>query len=93
MTDGPLGFNDLTRVLDMRPGASGLYEVDDGRVQARYDIGTTTIYVGTAALGAAASAASWTIRKITLSGGNPTQSQWTALRTAVWNNRATETYT
>ena len=42
---------------------------------------------------AATSAASWTIKKIGLdAGGNPTYSQSTNIRSAVWNNRATETY-
>lgn len=61
-------------------------------VLTRYDIGTSTIYIGTAARGTAATAAGWTIRRITLVSGNPTISEWTNAGTAIWDNRAVETY-
>ena len=56
-----------------------------------YDIGTTEIYIGTAALGSATSAPVWLIKKTTLSGGNPTQTQWSS-NTAIWDNRTLEVY-
>lgn len=84
---------DLVRVLPVRPLAAGRFEAASTNVQQRFDIGTAAIYVGEAAKGAAASAAVWTIKKVTLDGsGNPTQVQWSADRLAVWNNRTSETY-
>lgn len=84
---------DLVRVLPVRPLAGGSYEAAAAGVQQRFDIGSSTIFVGEAAKGAAASAAVWTIKKISLdSAGNPTQVQWSADRSAVWNNRTTENY-
>lgn len=62
------------------------------RVKKRYDIGATLIYIGTAALGTADAAASWTIKRITLSAGSPTTAQWTAESAAIWANRATEAF-
>jgi hypothetical protein len=59
----------------------------------RFDIGTTAIYVGYAAIGAADADRAWTIKKVTLSSGNPTGVTWTAETAAVWNDRTTETYT
>lgn len=49
-------------------------------------------YIGYAQQGSDPAAGVWTIRRITLSSGSPTESQWTAKGVAVWNNRATETY-
>lgn len=56
-----------------------------------YDIGDTVIYVGTAPLGTATSAAAWLIKKVTLSGGNPTLTQWSS-NNAVWDDRASISY-
>jgi len=56
-----------------------------------YDIGDTVIYVGSAVLGTLTSAAAWRIKRTYLVGGNPTITQWTS-STAVWDNRATETF-
>lgn len=84
---------DLVRVLPVRPLAGGMFEPSAANVQQRFDIGSSSIFVGEAAQGAAASSAVWTIKKVTLdSSGNPTQVQWSADRSAVWNNRTTETY-
>lgn len=57
-----------------------------------YDIGTTTIYFGTAPQGTALSAGAWLIKKTTLVDGLPTLVQWSSL-TAIWDNRASESYT
>jgi len=56
-----------------------------------YDIGDTVIYIGTAELGSATSAAVWEIKRITLVAGEPTFTEWSS-STAIWNNRASETY-
>lgn len=65
----------------------------DGRLQRAFEFGTTTIYMGYADIGVAQSATGWTIKKLTLDGsGNPTSEKWTAVGTATWNNRASETY-
>lgn len=58
----------------------------------RFDIGETTIYVGYAPRGTATSSAAWKIKKVDLTDGAPTATRWTA-PTAVWDDRATETYT
>lgn len=59
----------------------------------RYDIQPTVIYVGYAAIGALDASAAWTIKRISFTSGNPTSTKWTAETAAVWNNRASETYT
>jgi hypothetical protein len=82
---------DLTRgVHSVHDGNGGFRP--DGRVQRRYDIQADTIYVGTSPLGTDPTGTGWTIKKITLSSGNPTASQWTSVGTAVWNNRTSESY-
>lgn len=84
---------DLLKVLPVQYVGGGQFDLDTGRDQRRYDFTASAIYVGAAPAGAATSAASWTIKKIGLdAGGNPTYSQSTNIRSAVWNNRATETY-
>lgn len=70
---------------------------DERRVVTRYDIGTSTIYVGQAdyvdhITAPADATAAWTIRKITLVSGNPTKSEWTNPGAAIWTNRASESY-
>jgi len=84
---------DLVRVMEVRPAAGGTFEHDDGRQKRQYDIGTSTIYVGYALKGTATSAASWTIKKIALTSGNPTSTTWTAEQAAIWDNRTIEAYT
>lgn len=65
----------------------------DLRVKQLFDIQTTVIYVGRAALGTASSASAWTIKKTVLDVlGNPTSTTWTST-TAVWDNRTSEVYT
>lgn len=56
-----------------------------------YDIGDPIIYIGTALMGTAPTSASWLIKKITLSGGNPVSTQWSTT-SAIWDNRLLETY-
>ena len=86
-------LGDLVRVTSYKQVGGGQFDLDDGRDQRRYDFTASAIYVGAAPAGAATSAASWTIKKIGLdAGGNPTYTQSTGIQTAVWNNRATETY-
>lgn len=73
-------------VLETQP-----VSIQETTVKAVYDIGDTVIYIGTALLGTATSSASWLIKKTTLSGGNPTQTQWSS-NTAIWDNRISESY-
>ncbi len=67
----------------------------DANTAKRYDIGTSFIYVGEAAPGVAESSAGWRIKRVTLVSGTPTDTKYAAAgaMTAVWNNRASETYT
>lgn len=53
----------------------------------------TTIYTGYAAPGTADSAAAWTIQRIVFTGATAIDETWTTVGTAVWDNRASETYT
>lgn len=70
---------------------------DERRVVTRYDIGTSTIYVGQAdyvdhITAPAESDTVWTIRKITLVSGSPTKSEWTNPGSTSWTARAAGTY-
>lgn len=65
----------------------------DPAYQRRFDISDTVTYTGRAAHGVASSAPGWTIMRTTLVAGVPTTETWTGVGTAVWDNRATETYT
>ncbi len=66
--------------------------VSDEIAQRRIDIQPTVIYVGTAARGEPTSAMAWRIKRIDLDGdGNPTVIQWSEMM-AVWDDRATTTY-
>lgn len=86
---------DLVRTLDVRPaGTGGQYELNDGRLQNAYDFTPSAIYVGSAPLGALTSAAAWTIKRIELdTAGNPISTTWTAIRSAIWDDHLTESYT
>lgn len=62
--------------------------------QRLYDFTSTpsTIYIGWADLGAAASAAAWTINRIQLDAAqNPSAIQWSAIN-SVWNDRLIISY-
>lgn len=84
---------DGDRTIALRAVKDG-WEPDDKRTVKRFDIGATAIYAGEAASGTATAAAAWTIKKISLDGsGNPTSITMTAIRSAVWDNRTTESYT
>lgn len=86
-------LRDLPRTALMRPGDGGHYELDDGRLQSAYDFTSSAIYVGSAPLGTLTSAAAWTIKHIGLdTAGNPTTTTWTDIRSAVWDDRLTESY-
>lgn len=70
---------------------------DGRRAPQRIDITPTVIYVGYAdykndGVAPTAAAAGWTIKKITLTGGNPTNIEWSGEGQAIWDNRSTETY-
>lgn len=66
----------------------------DVRYQKRYDIQSDVIYTGFAPNALATNATGWTIKRVQLDvSGNPTAEQWTGDGSAVWDNRATETYT
>lgn len=59
----------------------------------RIDMGTTYDYIGYAELGALASDPVWTIKRITKNvDGDPESIEWTTEASAVWDDRATETY-
>ena len=66
--------------------------------QTQYDLaGTDYLYVGYAdplpdGTARTTAEAVWTIRRITLTAGSPTASQWTAKGQAVWDNRVSESY-
>lgn len=73
--------------LDSRIGST------DGRIQRAFEFGTSVIYIGYAEVGLAQSAVGWTIKKLDLdASGNPISEKWTAVGTAIWNNRLSETY-
>jgi hypothetical protein len=58
-----------------------------------YDIQTTVIYTGFAMTGTATSSVGWTIKRNLFDiDGNPTSEMWTADDAAVWDDRATESY-
>jgi hypothetical protein len=85
---------DLVRTLEFRDLGGGQYGPVDEREQRAYDFTSSAIYVGAAPAGAATSAATWTIKKIGLdASGNPISTLHTDLFAAVWDDRATETYT
>ena len=65
----------------------------DNTPTQRLDIQADVIYVGYSTRDGDPAVREWTIKKITLVGGNPTLVQWTAETAAVWDDRATETYT
>lgn len=70
---------------------------DDKRTVTRYDIGSTAIYVGyanylTDGTAPADASPSWTIKKITLTNGSPTKTEWTSPGGGTWTNRASESY-
>ena len=86
-------FRDIDQVVLVRPTDGGQYEPDDGRLKSTYDFTPTAIYVGSASLGALTSAAAWTIKRIGLdTAGNPTTTMWTDIRSGVWDDRLTESY-
>lgn len=65
----------------------------DGRQQKAYDFQDTVLYFGYADFGVLTSESTWTIKKLDLdTNGNPLAEQWTAVESAVWDDRLTETY-
>jgi hypothetical protein len=82
----------LGTTLSTVPAAAG-YAPDDQTVRM-YDLTSdpNNLYIGYGTQGADPTKAVWTIRRIALSSGSPTQSNWTAKGAAVWTNRATESY-
>lgn len=63
------------------------------RWKKRFDIQSTVSYVGYAPNGTATSSSGWTIKKTTFDlSGNPIEETWTTENTAVWDNRASESY-
>ncbi len=62
-------------------------------VTKRYDLADPDVmYIGEAPYGSQDSQAVWTIRRIMLVAGNPTEEMVTSENSAVWDNRTTETY-
>lgn len=79
------------RELVLRP-AGALYAPED-QITTLFDLSSTTaLYIGYGPQGSDPAQPQWTIRKITLTSGSPTASNWTAKGAAVWANRTTETY-
>lgn len=74
------------------PAGNG-YTALDGSTTL-YDLSSdpNNLYIGYGTQGADPSGPGWTIRRIALTGGSPSNSQWTAKGAAVWNNRASESY-
>lgn len=65
----------------------------DGRQQKAYDFSDTVMYFGYADFGVLTTQPLWTIKKIDLdSNGNPQTEQWTAVESATWVSRSSETY-
>ncbi len=58
----------------------------------RYDITDTVIYTGIANQGTAENAVGWTITKTEFTAGDPTSKTQTKTESAIWDNRALETY-
>lgn len=72
--------------------ANQIATVSAPQQQTKYDVGDTTIYIGTSASGTATSDAAWTIKKVILdANGNPTSTLWSSY-IAIWDNRTSETY-
>ena len=63
-------------------------------IQRRFDIqlANNVIYIGFAAQGVLTSASTWTIKRITLSGGLPTAIQWSTPGNVIWDNRASVSF-
>lgn len=68
------------------------YAPADG-VDVAYDLTSdpANLYIGYAPLGSSQANPVWTIKRIAQVSGTPVATQWTG-RTAVWNNRASESY-
>lgn len=67
--------------------------VKDAVTAKRFDVASSPyIYIGEAALGADESSAVWTITRYDLTSGANYKETRTAYGTAVWTDRATETY-
>lgn len=64
----------------------------DALPKKRIDITASAVYIGYAAKGAADATRAWTIKKLVLTSGSPVSVTWTAETAAVWDDRATETY-
>lgn len=82
----------VTTAVLASPVANGYSPNDE--TDTVYDLTSdvNNLYIGYAQQGSAQSGAYWSIRRIGLTSGSPTSSQWTAKGLAVWNNRASETY-
>lgn len=78
--------------LATEPAGTGYSPADE--TTRLYDLTSdaSNLYVGYGTQGADPTKAVWTIRRISLSSGSPTQSRWTAKGVAIWANRASETY-
>jgi hypothetical protein len=86
---------------NIKPNATSVVTEEDAMASAslselfiteRFDIQDTVIYVGSAAAGTADNAIGWTIKKTAISGGAPLSTMVTIKDSAIWDDRATETY-
>jgi hypothetical protein len=81
--------DELTELVDL----DSKIGVSDGRQQKAYEFGSTVIYIGYSEFGTTTSGSGWTIKKVTLDAlENPILETWTAVESAIWDNRTTEFY-
>lgn len=89
-----IGGSDGTNLRALRVKTDGtiFVQIQEVPVTNLYDIQDTVAYVGTAQVGSLPNEDVWTITKTVIVDGNPTEKKTTAVESAVWNDRATETY-
>lgn len=86
--------DEMSLSVGLATGPAGTGYAPDDQATRLYDLTSdpANLYVGYGTQGADPTKAVWTIRRIGLSSGAPTASNWTAKGSAVWTNRASESY-
>jgi hypothetical protein len=89
-------------ITNLLPSATSVEKEDDvlasptlgvrENTQSRFDIQDDVIYVGSAPANTSDGSAEWTIKKFTLVDGLATDKKTTAVGSATWTNRDSETY-
>jgi len=90
----PIAFSTVseTELVELSRADAAIGKID-GRQQKAFQFSDNVIYIGYAPIGSLESENVWTIRKMDLdSNGNPITERWTAVGSAVWTNRTSETY-